>query len=386
MGVTKTAAEQTRAEDDLLVSQCNLVSLQKSWPLRWPTPAEIPCSPKKRYRSAYVYAWQTELADPVQLLTWKNLSNFDLLLRLVDFNGLRPVLAHLLGWKSGRGWEPFDPVSFFLLAIWQISNRWERSQTLKNLADERYADYADYFGFRKGVYPTEGGMRYFLTTLGHNSDANPESISVQQGEDIIQIEIQKLNLLLVEAVGIMRQVPVLSPKSWEEALLCPDGCAVSLSLQAVTSLAHPKIRGLAMPKTKNAAAATAILWPVHRFAARPPHGTGMRVTSGIPVPTNPQITQTIRPVPMQSNTTVEKPAMVTAVCLCAWPTHSDASVSLSWMMCAPPTGMKIFPVPPCFYSSRPITLIYTWMPWLEMLGLVLMFICMLSMLRSTPGA
>ena len=223
MGVTKTAAEQTRAEDDLLVSQCNLVSLQKSWPLRWPTPAEIPCSPKKRYRSAYVYAWQTELADPVQLLTWKNLSNFDLLLRLVDFNGLRPVLAHLLGWKSGRGWEPFDPVSFFLLAIWQISNRWERSQTLKNLADERYADYADYFGFRKGVYPTEVGMRYFLTTLGHNSDANPESISVQQGEDIIQIEIQKLNLLLVEAVGIMRQIPVLSPKSWEEALLCPDG-------------------------------------------------------------------------------------------------------------------------------------------------------------------
>ena len=223
MGATKTAAEQTRAEDDLLVSQCNLVSLQKSWPLQWPTPADIPCSPKKSYRSAYVYGWQAELADPARILIWKNLSNFDLLLRLVDFNGLRPVLAHLLGWQSGRGWEPFDPISFFLLTAWQIANRWERSLTLKNLADERYADYAGYFGFRKGVYPSEGGMRYFLTTLGRNSDASHETISVQQGEEIIQIEVQKLNLLLVEAVEIMRQVPVLSPKAWEEALLCPDG-------------------------------------------------------------------------------------------------------------------------------------------------------------------
>lgn len=124
-----------------------------------------------------------ELAGLDQILTWKNLSDFDLLLRLVDFSGLRPVLAHLLGWQSGRGREPFDPVSFFLLVGWQIANQWKRSQTLKNLADDRYADYASWFGFRNGVYPTEGGMRTFLTTLGRNSDASHETISVKQGQD-----------------------------------------------------------------------------------------------------------------------------------------------------------------------------------------------------------
>ena len=223
MGATRTAPEQARAEDGQFVSQCSLLGLQKSLPLKWPTPPDIPASPKKRYRSTYVYPWQAEVADPAQVLTWKDLSDFDLLLRLVDFSGLRPVLAHLLGWQSGRGWEPFDPVSFFLLVTWQIANRWQRSQTLRNLADERYADYAGWFGFQKGVYPSEGGVRYFLTTLGYISDASHETISVEKGQEIIQIAVQQLNLLLVEAVGVMRQVPVLSPQAWEEALLCPDG-------------------------------------------------------------------------------------------------------------------------------------------------------------------
>ena len=223
MDVTKLSPEQARAQEATFVSQCNLTSLQKILPLKWPTPPETPSSPKKSYRSAYVYPWQAVLADPQQVLAWKDLSNFDLLLRLVDFSGLRPVLAHLLGWKSGRGWEPFDPVSFFLLVAWQIANGWDRSEALKNLAEVRYADYAGWFGFHDGVYPTEGGVRYFLTTLGCNSDANHETISVEQGEEVVRVDIQKLNLLLVEAVMVMRQVPVLTPKAWEEALICPDG-------------------------------------------------------------------------------------------------------------------------------------------------------------------
>jgi hypothetical protein len=235
-------SEQTRAEDRQFISQCNLLSLQKSLPLKWPTPAEIPSSPKKSYRSAYVYPWQTELEDPAQVLAWKNLSNFDLLLHLVDFSGLRPVLAHLLGWRSGRGWEPFDPVSFFLLVAWQISHQWTRSQTLKNMRDGRYADYVAWFGFRKGVYPTEGGVRYFLTTLGHNSDASNETISVEKGEETVMIEVQKLNMLLAEAVGVMRQTPILSPQAWEKALICPDGqihdAAASLRCISVTEACY----------------------------------------------------------------------------------------------------------------------------------------------------
>ena len=223
MGGAKQTPEQTRAEDGLFVNQCGLLSLQQSLPLKWTTPPEMPASPKKSYRSCYRYLWQAEMADAEELLAWKELADFDLLLRLVDFSGLRPVLAHLLGWKSGRGWEPFDPLSFFLLITWQIFNRWTRSQTLKNLANERYADYACWFGFQSGVYPTEGGVRYFLTTLGRHSDGNGETVGVEQGEAVVQVMVQKLNLLLAGAVGVMRQAQVLTPKAWEAALLCPDG-------------------------------------------------------------------------------------------------------------------------------------------------------------------
>ena len=242
MGEAKTATEKVRAEDSEFVSHCNLLSLQGGLPLKWPAPAKIADSPKKSYRSLYVYSWQAEVADPAQVLAWKNLSDFGLLLRLVDFSGLRPVLAHLLGWRSGRGWEPFDPVSFFLLVAWQITNKWTRSQTLKNLLDERYADYAAGFGFRQGVYPTEGGVRYFLTTLGHNSDANAETISVEKGEELVKIEIQKLNLLLVQAVGVLQQTPLLSPQAWDKALICPDGqlhdAASSLRCISVTEACY----------------------------------------------------------------------------------------------------------------------------------------------------
>lgn len=223
MDAGNRTSEQTRAADEQFVNQCNLLNLRPQLPLKWPTPPDLPSSPKKSYRSGYVYLWQAELADAEQVLKWKDQAEFDLMLRLIDFSGLRPVLAHLLGWQSGRGWEPFDPISFFLLIVWQITNCWTRSQTLKNLADDRYADYARVFGFRNGVYPTEGGVRYFLTTLGYQSDADHETVAIEKGEEIVKVEIQKLNLLLVEAVGVMRQTPVLSPKAWEEALICPDG-------------------------------------------------------------------------------------------------------------------------------------------------------------------
>jgi hypothetical protein len=219
----KLTPEQTRAQDALFVSQCSLAGLRPRLPLPWPTPAETPASPKKSYRSEYRYLWCAALEDAQQVITWQDLSEFDLLLRLVDFSGLRPILAQLLGWESGRGWEPFDPVSFFLLVSWQIANRWSRSQMLKNLADERYADYAHAFGFRAGGYPTEGGVRYFLTTLGRHSEAGNVTVSVKQGETLIQVAVQKLNRLLVQAVSMLRQTLVLSPTAWEQALLCPDG-------------------------------------------------------------------------------------------------------------------------------------------------------------------
>ena len=153
--------QQTRAAEAAFVSQCSLASLQPRLPLAWPVPPETPPSPKKSYRSSYVYPFQAEVADLAQVLAWKDASDFDLVLRLVDFSRLRPVLAHLLGWQSGRGWQPFDPVSLFLLVIWQIANRWTRSQALRNLADSRYADYARCFGFENRVYPAKAACGIF---------------------------------------------------------------------------------------------------------------------------------------------------------------------------------------------------------------------------------
>ena len=106
-----------------------------------------------------------------QPATWEPLSEFDRVLRFIDF-GLRPVLAALLGWTSARGYRPFDPVSIFLLRGWQITHRWTRAQTLRNLADARYADDARRFGFQNGGLPTEGGLRHYLTALGDHSEGD----------------------------------------------------------------------------------------------------------------------------------------------------------------------------------------------------------------------
>jgi hypothetical protein len=151
------------------------------------------------------------------------LSNFDLLLRLVDFSGLRPVLAQLLGWSSGRGWQPFDPVSMFLLTGWQLVNRWSRADTLRNLRRPSFAHYRRHFGFQDGILPTEGGMRYFLTALGQHSDADGETVSVAQGDQLIPVAVQRLNQLLAQAVQLLRDAGLLSPQAWQQALICPDG-------------------------------------------------------------------------------------------------------------------------------------------------------------------
>jgi len=153
----RPSQSQTLAEGDLLVSPWYLLSMQKSWPLRWPTPAEIPSSPKKRYPSAYVNARQVELADPAQILIWKQLSDFDLLLRLVDFNGLRPVLAHLLGWQSGRGWKPFDPVSFFFWSPGKLPTAGSAVRPSKTWLMSVMPMMLPVLVFAKGSLPLKGG-------------------------------------------------------------------------------------------------------------------------------------------------------------------------------------------------------------------------------------
>jgi hypothetical protein len=247
--VAKLSAIEARAQDSDFVAQCSLWGLQERLPLCWPTSPDVPPSPKNSYRSQYVYLGWQDLQDPA---AWDDLSDFDLVLRLVDFSGLRPVLAQRLGWTSPRGQTPFDPVSIFLLQGWQITNKWNRTQTLDNLAKDRYADYAARFGFADGIHPTEGGLRYFLTALGCHSAIDGHTVTVQVDEDkTTEVAIQYLNQLLVGAVTLLREAGLLSSEAWTQALVCPDGmlhhaasrmrCA---SVQEIcylpTSPAHPR--------------------------------------------------------------------------------------------------------------------------------------------------
>lgn len=144
--------EETRAQDEVFVQQCSLSALLERLPLRWPTPSNTPSSPKKSYRSCYQYFGWSELENPA---CWVDCDDFDLLLRLVDFSGLRDVLAEQLGWTSAKGKVPFDPVAMFLLTSWQVVNNWSRAATLRNLRKSRYADDARLFGFEQVFFPAK---------------------------------------------------------------------------------------------------------------------------------------------------------------------------------------------------------------------------------------
>ena len=213
--VAKASPVETRAQDEALVAACSLEGLRDKLPLRWPAPPNTPPSPKKRYRSHYTYLGWEDLQEATFLT---HSTDFDLLLRLVDFSPLRPVLAHLLGWTSARGQVPFDPISLFLFLGWQITQGWNRSRALRALRHPRYADYARLFGFSGQNYPTEGGIRHFLTALGQ--DPSPQEQLSVQNEDIV---LHRLNQLLAQSISLIRQAGVLSPQAWQQALLCPDG-------------------------------------------------------------------------------------------------------------------------------------------------------------------
>ncbi|MFN2243770.1 MAG: hypothetical protein ACK2U2_15865 [Anaerolineae bacterium] len=212
-----TAAE-ARAQDITFVAQCSLDGLGDRLPLLWPIPDDVSPSPKLSYRSHYVYRRWEDLNDPA---SWEHLSDFDLLLRLIDFSPLRDVLAERLGWTSARGYIPFDPVSIFLLIGWRIVNGWSRTQLLKNLRNPLFASYAERFGFEDSVFPTEGGLRHWLTALGLHSQTG-DTITVGE-QDPVEVAVEYLNDLIEQSVALFLDAGFITPEAWSDGLICPDG-------------------------------------------------------------------------------------------------------------------------------------------------------------------
>jgi len=93
-------------------------------PLPWPTPPDTPPKPQEYTTVPTMGIVANAGLERSHRVGSRSDSDFDLVLRLVDFTGLRPVLAQRLGWVSARGYEPFDPISFFLLNGWQLTNHW----------------------------------------------------------------------------------------------------------------------------------------------------------------------------------------------------------------------------------------------------------------------
>lgn len=187
--LTLTASQQRKQSPDF-IARCAITTLADQLPLRWPTPPQVPASPKPRYRSRYQPPELSRLGEMDQA-AWQKISPFDLLLLLIDFSGLRPILASKLYRASARGREPFDPISFFLLFGWQLVNRWKRLEVLRQLANPRNADYATAFGFHSGVYPSESGYRYFLTVLGQKKldDLLRQSMELVHASGLIPSEV-----------------------------------------------------------------------------------------------------------------------------------------------------------------------------------------------------
>jgi hypothetical protein len=79
------SAAVDRARNPDFIQACNFFRLRDRLPLQWPVPPGVPPSPKRTYRSGYVYLGCDDLQDRQ---AWEHLSHFDGVLRLIDFSGL----------------------------------------------------------------------------------------------------------------------------------------------------------------------------------------------------------------------------------------------------------------------------------------------------------
>lgn len=190
--VAELTAAQQRCQDPQLLANFSFPALLALLPLALPVGENTPASPKRHYLSQYVYLGYRDLIANPSL--WAILTLFDLALRLIDFSSLEGPLAQKV-YSSPKGYPakghvPFHPVSMFLLFSWRLHNKWNRVESLRKLANPANADFRQRFGFREGIYPTEGGLRHFETQLGSESgnDLIAQTIKLAQAAHCISKE------------------------------------------------------------------------------------------------------------------------------------------------------------------------------------------------------
>ena len=155
-----TASHKRAAQPAL--GQWSLASLAPQLPLRFPVPADLPPSPKQRYRSCYRPPDPTALRDPAALAAT---SDFEIALLLIDISPLEALLAQHYR-PSRKGQVPFHPVSLFLAICLRRERVLSWQGVAQLLASTHGAAWRALFGFAAGVTPSASGLRFFFQAVG----------------------------------------------------------------------------------------------------------------------------------------------------------------------------------------------------------------------------
>ncbi len=156
------SAVAKRAQSPLLVVTWSLAALAPQLPLRFPVDPDLPPSPKRRYRSAYLPPDPTALRER-DLTT---LRDFDLAVEQIDFSPLeRALAAHYQ--PSQKGQVPYHPVSLFLAIALRRDRGWSWAEVARVLAHpEEGAVWRTRCGFTTGATPSASGLRHFFHAVG----------------------------------------------------------------------------------------------------------------------------------------------------------------------------------------------------------------------------
>jgi hypothetical protein len=153
------SAAQKRTQEPLLATHWSLAALLPHAPFRFPAAADLPASPKTRYRSQY------RAPAPPLPADLGALSEFELALTLIDFSPLELVFAqHYV--PSRKGHVPFHPVSLFLALCLRRELTLSWRKTARLLAGEHGAGWRRLFGFADGQTPSASGLRFFFQAVG----------------------------------------------------------------------------------------------------------------------------------------------------------------------------------------------------------------------------